>query len=53
VYGRFGITGVRPVGSRVYEVTFAQDPGLAKLAAASAQDSRIEAVQPNMVYKAN
>jgi hypothetical protein len=51
--GRFGITGLEPLGGGLFRVTLSGDPGPAGLEEAGRKDARIRAVQPNFVYKAN
>jgi hypothetical protein len=57
VYGRFGIKRIQELGLNlgrsVFLVALAEDPGLAKIENLHRQDERIEAVQPNFVYRAN
>lgn len=50
-YGRFGIKRVQDLGGNVFLVTLAEDPGLARLEDLRRQEPRIQAVQPNFVYK--
>ncbi len=56
VYGRFGIKRIQGLNlsyANVFRVVFAEDPGLARMEELRIQDARIEAVQPNFVYRAN
>jgi hypothetical protein len=51
VYGRFGIEHTQDLGRGVYLVTLKEDPGLAKMEELRKQDARLQAVQPNFVYR--
>jgi hypothetical protein len=43
---------VEELGGGVILVALEKDPGLARMKELQAQDARIQAVQPNFVYKA-
>jgi hypothetical protein len=51
VYGRFGIKGIKNLGSDVFLVTVTEDPGPAAMEKLRGDDSRIKAVEPNFVYR--
>lgn len=53
LYGRFGIKGNRDLGNNLYLVTFAEDPGPAKLEELRGQSAKIKAVQPNFIYRSS
>jgi hypothetical protein len=52
VYGSLGLKKVEELGGGVVLVALEKDPGLARMKELQAQDARIQAVQPNFVYKA-
>ena len=51
LYGRFGIKGVKELGSNVFLVTLTEDPGPATMEKIRGENARIKAVQPNYVYR--
>jgi hypothetical protein len=51
LYGRFGIKGTKDIGHNIFLVTLTEDPGPGKMEELRAQDARIQAVQPNFVYR--
>ena len=51
VYGQFGIQKMKNVGNNVVLVTLSEDPGQTRMDEIGAQESRIEAIQPNLVYR--
>jgi hypothetical protein len=52
VYGPLGLKRVEELGRGVVLVALEKDPGLARMTELQAKDARIQAVQPNFVYKA-
>ncbi len=56
VYGPFGIKRIQDsglnLGRNVFLMALTEDPGPAKMEEVRRQDARIEAVQPNFVYRA-
>lgn len=50
-YGRFGIRGVERLGNNVFLVTLAEDPGPATMEKLRAENPRIKAVEPNVLYR--
>ncbi len=53
LYGRFGIKGTRGLGRNIFLVTLTEDPGPAKMEELRGQNTQINAVQPNFVYRSN
>lgn len=53
VYGGLGLKSVQGLGGNVYLVTFGADPGPERVAALRAKDARLQAVQPNFVYRSS
>jgi hypothetical protein len=51
VYGRFGIKGIERLGDNVFLVTLTEDPGPATMERLRAEDARIRAVEPNLLYR--
>lgn len=51
VYGRFGIKGIKNLGSNVFLVTVTEDPGPAAMERIRWENSRIKAIEPNFVYR--
>lgn len=51
VYGRFGIRGIKPLGSNVFLVTLTEDPGPATMEKLRAENAHIRAVEPNFLYR--
>jgi len=51
LYGQFGVRGIKALGDNIYLVTLANDPGPATLEKLGQQNTRIEKVQPNYVYR--
>jgi hypothetical protein len=51
VYGRFGIRSIRHLGSNVFLVTLAEDPGPATMEELRAESAQIKAVEPNFRYR--
>ena len=51
VYGRFGIKRIQDLGRNIFLVTLSEDPNPAQMEELRRQDARIEAVQPNFVYR--
>ena len=49
-YGRFGIKDIYALGGETYLLVVLNDPGLKKMEDAIDDDSRVMAVQPNLVY---
>jgi hypothetical protein len=50
-YGRFGIRGIERLGDNVFLVTLTEDPGPATMEKLRAEDARIRAVEPNLLYR--
>lgn len=50
-FARYGIAAVRGLGSGVFLLTVSEDPGLEAMQALQRESPRIQAVQPNFVYK--
>lgn len=53
LYGRFGIKGIQELGRNIFLVTVTEDPGPAKMEELRERNERIQAVQPNFVYRTN
>jgi hypothetical protein len=53
LYGRFGIRDTQGLGSDVFLVRLAEDPGPATMEELRAQSAQVKAVQPNFVYRIN
>jgi len=53
LYGRFGIKGIRDLGSDTFLVIINEDPGPDTMKKLSGNNSRIKAVQPNVLYRTN
>jgi len=51
LYGQFGIQEMKHVGNSVFLVTLSDDPGQTRMDELRAQESRIEAIQPNLAYR--
>jgi hypothetical protein len=51
VYGRFGIKGIKNLGSNVFLVILTEDPGPAAMGNLGGENPRIKAVEPNFVYR--
>lgn len=51
VYGRFGIRGIERLGDNVFLVTLTEDPGPATMERLRAENPRIKAVEPNLLYR--
>lgn len=51
LYGRFGIQRMQNVGNGIFLVALREDPGLARMEELRTQESRIESVQSNLVYR--
>jgi hypothetical protein len=51
VYGRFGIRAIQPLGNDVFLVTLTEDPGPATMEKLRAENARIKAVEPNLLYR--
>jgi len=51
VYGRFGIRSIRHLGSNVFLVTLAEDPGPTTMEKLCAESAQIKAVEPNFRYR--
>jgi len=51
VYARFGIRSIRHLGSNVFLVTLAEDPGPATMEKLRAESAQIKAVEPNFRYR--
>jgi hypothetical protein len=51
VYGRFGIRGIERLADNVFLVTLTEDPGPATMEKLRAEDARIRAVEPNLLYR--
>ena len=51
LYGRFGIRGIKLLGSNVFLVTLTEDPGPATMEKLRGENARIKAVEPNFVYR--
>ncbi len=49
-YGRFGIKDIYTLGDETYLLVLVNDPGPQKMVALVNEDSRVLAVQPNLVY---
>ena len=47
-YGRFGIRRIEPLGSNVFLLTLAEDPGPAAMERLRAENAEIKAVEPNL-----
>ena len=52
LYGRFGIRGIKHLGSNVFLVTLTEDPGPATMEKLRGENAHINAVEPNFVYRA-
>jgi hypothetical protein len=50
-FGSLGLKRVDGLGGSRYLVTVREDPGPERMRAIAAKDARIEAVQPNLVYR--
>jgi hypothetical protein len=50
-YGRFGIRGIERLGSNVFLVTLTEDPGPETMEKLRAENPRIKAVEPNVLYR--
>ncbi len=53
IYGRFGIKEMRDLGQSVFLLILTEDPGPAVMEELRQRNSRIKAVQPNFLYRAN
>ena len=51
VYGRFGIRGIERLADNVFLVTLTEDPGPATMERLRAENPRIQAVEPNLLYR--
>jgi len=51
IYARFGIKDIRKLGANVFLVKLGDDPGPAMMESLRAGDSRIQAIEPNYVYR--
>ena len=51
LYGRFGIKEVRKLGANVFLLILSEDPGPATMESLRANDARIQAIEPNYVYR--
>ena len=51
VYGRFGIKGIERLGNNVFLVTLTEDPGPETMEKLRAENPRIKAVEPNVLYR--
>ena len=51
LYGRFGIRGIKHLGSNVFLVTLTEDPGPATMEKLRGENAHIKAVEPNFVYR--
>lgn len=52
VFGRFGIKAMKNIAPNRFLVTLSEDPGPEALEKLRTGDTRIEAIQPNYVYRA-
>jgi hypothetical protein len=52
LYGRFGIKGIKAIGSNVFLVVLTEDPGPAVMEQLRRASAHIRAVEPNFVYGA-
>jgi hypothetical protein len=52
LYGRFGIKGIKALGSSVFLVVLTEDPGPAAMEQLRQASAHIKAVEPNFVYGA-
>ncbi len=50
-FARYGIAAVQGLGNGMFLLTLSPDPGLEALQALQRESPRIQAVQPNFVYK--
>jgi hypothetical protein len=53
VYGGLGLKRVQDLGANLFLVAVGEDPGPERMEALRATDARIQAVQPNFVYRAS
>ena len=51
LYRRFGIKGIKHLGSNVFLVTLTEDPGPATMEKLRGENAHIKAVEPNFVYR--
>jgi hypothetical protein len=51
VYGRFGIRGIKHLGSNVFLVTLTEDPGPSTMEKLRAENAHIKAVEPNVLHR--
>ena len=52
IYGRYGLRSVTALGHDRYQMVLRQDPGPEQVQALAAGDRRIQAVQPDFIYRA-
>jgi len=52
LYGRFGIKSTQDLGRNLFLVRLTEDPGPARLEELCGQNAQIQAIQPNLVYRA-
>ena len=50
-FARYGIAAVQGLGNAVFLLTLSADPGLEAMRALQRESPRIQAVQPNFVYR--
>ncbi len=53
VYGSLDIKSIKKLGNEIFQIDLGADPGPEKMEELRHQDSRIKAVQPNFIYRAN
>ena len=51
LYGRFGIKGMKDLGSNIFLVILTEDPGPARMEELRGQSAYVKAVQPNFTYR--
>jgi hypothetical protein len=51
LYGRFGIKGMKDLGSNTFLVILTEDPGPARMEELRGQNAQVKAVQPNFTYR--
>jgi hypothetical protein len=52
-YGHLGIKSISPLGGVMFLLNLTNDPGPQEMQALISADSRIKAVQPNYIYRAD
>lgn len=51
VFGRFGIKAIKNIAPNLFLVTLTEDPGPEAVAKLGRGDTRIKAVEPNLIYR--